>query len=91
MINARKELKQKLDRLSTEQLDSVCQFVEFLQYRQEPMIPKNSITNKDIDRVFASYRHQKEQRPVTIVRNKFVVPEEFSEPLSDEVLDLFEP
>lgn len=90
MINTRKELEQKLDRLSSEQLNSVCQFVEFLEYKKEPT-PKNSLTNQDIEQIFASYRQQKKQRIASFAKNDTIVSEELSEPLSDEFLDLFEP
>lgn len=39
---------QKLDKLSTEQLNSVCQFVEFLEYQQQPLDLENPQTNEEI-------------------------------------------
>ena len=98
MIDTRKELEKKLDKLSIEQLNSVCQFVEFLEYKQKPANPKNSLTNKDIERVFDSYRQQNsqqnsqqnKQRFVSLAKSNFNVREDLSEPLPDEFLDLFE-
>jgi hypothetical protein len=37
---------EKLNNLSTEVLNSVCQFVEFLEYRQHPIELKNPTTNE---------------------------------------------
>ncbi|MGK7894370.1 MAG: DUF2281 domain-containing protein [Xenococcus sp. (in: cyanobacteria)] len=91
MTNIREELAQKLDKLSTEQLKSVCQFVEFLEYQQQSVTKETPITNEDIDRIVESYRQQNKRRPIGLAKGEFTVPDDFNDPLPDEILDLFEP
>lgn len=91
MTNIREELAQKLDKLSTEQLKSVCQFVEFLEYQQQSVTTETPITNEDIDRIVESYRQQNKRRPIGLAKGEFTVPDDFNDPLPDEILDLFEP
>ena len=91
MIHSTEELQQKLARLSPEQLNAVSQFVEFLEYKQQPAKSETPMTNEDIDRVIASYRRENKQRPIGLAKGEFVVPEDFNDPLPDEILDLFEP
>ncbi len=91
MTNIREELARKLDKLSTEQLNSVCQFVEFLEYKQQSGTIETPITNEDIDRIVESYRRQNKPLPIGLAKGEFVVPDDFNDPLPDEILDLFEP
>ena len=91
MTYTKKELQQKLEQLSAEQLNSVGQFVEFLEYKQQPVESKTPMTNEDIDRVVESYRRENKQRPIGLAKGEFVVPDDFNDPLPDEILDLFEP
>ena len=58
MTNIREELARKLDKLSPEQLNSVRQFVEFLEYQQQSLTTETPITNEDIDRIVESYRQE---------------------------------
>ncbi len=90
MIYNTEELQQKLARLSPEQLNAVGQFVEFLEYKQQPA-KSDPMTNEDIDRVVASYRQQNKPLPIGLAKGEFVVPEDFNDPLPDDILDLFEP
>ncbi|MDJ0900003.1 MAG: DUF2281 domain-containing protein [Xenococcus sp. MO_188.B8] len=91
MTNIREELARKLDKLSPEQLNSVRQFVEFLEYQQQSVTTETPITNEDIDRIVESYRQQNKSRPIGLAKGEFVVPDDFNDPLPDEILDLFEP
>ena len=91
MTNIREELARKLDKLSPEQLNSVRQFVEFLEYQQQSVTTETPITNEDIDRIVESYRQQNKSRPIGLAKGEFVVPDNFNDPLPDEILDLFEP
>ena len=91
MTNIREELAQKLDKLSTGQLNSVHQFVEFLEYKQQPVTSETPLTNEDIDRIVESYRKQNKPLPIGLAQGEFVVPDDFNDPLPDEILDLFEP
>ena len=91
MTNIREELARKLDKLSTEQLNSVCQFVEFLEYNQQSVTTETPITNEDIDRIVESYRRQNKPLPIGLAKGEFVTPDDFNDPLPDEILDLFEP
>ena len=91
MTNIREELAQKLDKLSTKQLKSVCQFVEFLEYKQQSVTTETSITNEDIDKIVESYRKQNKPLPICLAKGEFTVPDDFNDPLPDEILDLFEP
>ena len=91
MTNIREELNRKLDNLSTEQLSSVYQLVESLEYEQQPKQDELPVTNEDIDRIVESYRKQNKKRPIGLAKGEFVVPDDFNDPLPDEILDLFEP
>lgn len=91
MIYTTEKLQQKLARLSPEQLNAVGQFVEFLEYKEQPSKSETPITNEDIDRVVATYRRENKPLPIGLAKGEFVVPEDFNDPLPDEILDLFEP
>jgi hypothetical protein len=82
---------QKLNSLSIEELNSVCQFVEFLEYRQYTIDLENPTTNEEIDKVVEIYRQQNKLLPIGLAKGEFIVPDDFNEPLPDEILDLFEP
>lgn len=81
---------QKLNKLSIEQLSSVYQFVEFLEYQQKPIAQENPQTNEEIDRIVESYRQLHLPRPSGLAKGEFIVPDNFNAPLPDEILDLFE-
>ncbi|AFZ35085.1 hypothetical protein Sta7437_1518 [Stanieria cyanosphaera PCC 7437] len=91
MTNIREELNRKLNNLSPEQLNSVCEFVEFLEYKQQPVKTEKPITNEDIDKIVESYRQQNKPLPIGLAKGEFLVPDDFNDPLPDEILDLFEP
>lgn len=85
MIDIREKLERKLDKLSTEQLNSVCQFIEFLEYKQEPVATKTPITNEEIDRIFESYHQQNRHRPISLAKIKLAIRDESNAPLADQV------
>jgi hypothetical protein len=89
MTSIREELDHKLNNLSPEQLDSVRQFVESIEPQQPSGNTEYPLTNEDIDRVVESYRQQNKQRPIGLAKGEFTVPDDFNEPLPDEILDLF--
>lgn len=89
MTSIREELNRKLNNLSPEQLDSVRQFVDSLEARQSVAEPEYPLTNEDIDRVVKFYRQQNKQRPIGLAKGEFTVPDDFNDPLPDEILDLF--
>lgn len=88
MTNTREELNRKLNNLSSEQLNSVYQFVESLEHEQ-PMQNEIPVTNEDIDRVVESYRRQNKPLPIGLAKGEFTIPDDFNDPLPDEILDLF--
>ena len=51
MNNIRAELERKLNNLSLEQFNSVCEFVESLEYKKQPKKIKHPETNEDIDKI----------------------------------------
>jgi hypothetical protein len=89
MTSIREELDRKLNNLSPEQLDSVRQFVKSLEHQPLPTDPDYPLTNEDIDRIVESYRQQNKQRPIGLAKGEFSVPDDFNDPLPDEILDLF--
>lgn len=89
MTSTREELDRKLNNLSPEQLDSVRQFVESLEHQPPSADTDYPLTNEDIDRIVESYRQQNKQRPIGLAKGEFVVPDDFNDPLPDEILDLF--
>jgi membrane protein implicated in regulation of membrane protease activity len=78
-----KELGASLSNLSTQQLSLVHQFINTLKE-----IPE---TNEDIDRLVEHHRQQNKLLPIGLAKEKFTVPDDFDDPLPDEILDLFEP
>jgi mRNA-degrading endonuclease RelE of RelBE toxin-antitoxin system len=51
MTSIREELDHKLNNLSSEQLDSIRQFVESLEHQTPPVDPDYPLTNENIDRI----------------------------------------
>ena len=89
MTSIREELDRKLNNLSPEQLDSVRQFVESLEHQPVPADPDYPLTNEEIDRIVESYRQQNKPLPIGLAKGEFTVPDDFNDPLPDEILDLF--
>jgi hypothetical protein len=89
MTGIREELDRKLNNLSPEQLDSVRQFVESMEHQQASANQEYPLTNEDIDRIIESYRQQNKPLPIGLAKGEFTVPDDFNEPLPDEILDLF--
>ncbi len=104
MSKIREELDRKLNNLSPEQLNSVCQFVEFLEYKQhaiktehkedlteedEANLPYPPVTNEDIDRIVEFYRRHNKSLLIGLAKGEFTVPDDFNDPLPDEILDSF--
>ena len=89
MTNIREELNRKLNNLSPEQLNSVHKFVESLTSKKT-LTTEQPLTNEDIDRIRESYRQQNKLLPIGLAKGEFTVPEDFNDPLPDEILDLFE-
>lgn len=89
MNNIRAELDRKLNNLSSEELNSVCQFVDFLKYLQQSETIEHPETNEDIDRIVESYRRQNKPLPIGLAKGEFTVPDDFNDPLPDEIVDLF--
>lgn len=89
MTSIREKLDQKLNNLSPEQLNSVHQFVESMEHQLTPISPDYPLTNEDIDRVVESYRQQNKPLPIGLAEGKLNIPDDFNDPLPDEILDLF--
>ena len=89
MTSIREELDRKLNNLSPEQLDSVSQFVDSLEHQPTPISSDYSLTNEDIDRIVKTYRQQNKLLPIGLAKGEFTVPDDFNDPLPDEILDLF--
>ena len=86
MTSIRKKLDSKLNNLSPEQLDSVHRFVESIE---QDAIPINPESNEDIDRIVESYRQQNKLLPIGLAKGRLNIPDDFNDPLPDEILDLF--
>ena len=89
MTSIREELDRKLNNLSPEQLDTVHRFVESIEHKKSPADSEYPLTNEDIDRVVESYRQQNKPLPIGLAKGQFTVPDDFNDPLPDEILDLF--
>lgn len=81
----RDRLHQKLEQLSIEQLNSVWQFVQFLDDKQKSIEIESSTTNEEIDKIVESYRQQNKLLPIGLAKGEFVVPDDFNDPLPDEI------
>jgi hypothetical protein len=66
--------------------------VTFLHSEQpEPIISSSKIlTNEEIDLILSTYRQENRTRPLGLCKGKFITPDNFNEPLPDEILALFE-
>ena len=89
MASIREKLDQKLNNLSPEQLDSVHKFVESMEHRSTQVNSEYSLSNEDIDRIVESYRQQNKPLPIGLAKSKLNIPDDFNDPLPDEILDLF--
>ena len=89
MTSIREKLDRKLNNLSPEQLDLVHQYVESLEHQHSSPKPKYPSTNEDIDAIVESYRQQNKQRPIGLAKGEFNIPDNFNDPLPDEILNLF--
>lgn len=89
MTSIREKLDRKLNNLSPEQLDTVHQFVESLEHEQPSADTEYPLTNEDIDRVVESYRQQNKPLPIGLAKGQLNIPDDFNDPLPDEILDLF--
>lgn len=105
MASIRQKIDSKLNNLSPEQLNSVCQFVESIEQEKASNIEPSRRsasnpedyehlknlpeTNEDIDRVVESLRKQNKLSPIGLAEGEFTVPDDFNDPLPDEILDLF--
>ena len=87
----KKELNHKLNKLSIEQLNSVYKFVDSLLSKEQHKKQEIPVTNEDIDRVVESYRKQNKPLPIGLAKGELTIPDDFNDPLPDEILDLFEP
>ena len=90
MTSIREELDQKLNKLASEKLNSVHQFEESLATKTQPEKIEQPITNEDIDRIVESYKKQGKKSPIGLAKGQFTIPDDFNDPLPDEILDLFE-
>ncbi len=89
MTSIREELDRKLNNLSAKQLDLVCQFVQSLEHQLPSAASDYPLTNEDIDRIVESYRLQNKPLPIGLAKGEFTVPDDFNDPLPDDILDLF--
>jgi hypothetical protein len=48
------------------------------------------LSNEEIDKILQIYRQENKLRPSGLCKGEFVVPDDFNEPLPDEILALFE-
>ena len=65
--------------------------VTFLNPAQSESNPSEEVlTNEEIDKMLQMYRQENKLRPLGLAKGEFVVPDDFNEPLPDEILDLFE-
>lgn len=48
------------------------------------------LSNDEIDKIIQIYHQENKLRPLGLCKGEFVVPDDFNEPLPDEILELFE-
>ena len=73
----------KLEHLSSEQLNSVWQFVQSLE--SEKVLTDNEV----IDAILKTYQQNNKKRPLGLCEGEFIVPDNFNEPLPDEIIESF--
>lgn len=64
--------------------------MESLATKAQPEHIEKLLTNEDINRIVESYRRQGKKLPIGLAKGQFTVPDDFNDPLPDEILDLFE-
>ena len=89
MTSIREKLDQKLNNLSSQQLYSVHQFVESIEHQSTQVDSEYPLTNEDIDKIVESYRQQNKSLPIGLAKSKLNIPDDFNDPLPDEIIDLF--
>ncbi|MTJ46569.1 DUF2281 domain-containing protein [Dolichospermum sp. UHCC 0259] len=65
--------------------------VTFLNSEQSQSIVSSShiLTNEEIEQILENYRQENKTRPLGLCKGEFTVPNNFNEPLPDEILELF--
>jgi hypothetical protein len=53
-------------------------------------LKKGMQSNDDIEAMLQLYRQENRLRPIGLAKGEFIVPDDFNEPLPDEILELFE-
>jgi hypothetical protein len=48
------------------------------------------LSNEEIERTLQMYRQANKSRPLGLCKGEFLIPDDFNEPLPDEILALFE-
>ena len=61
-----------------------------MESQRQSIHPQHPITNEDIDKIQRSYRRQNKPLPIGLAKGEFTVPNDFNDPLPDEILDLFD-
>ena len=63
--------------------------MESLEHQPIKVDSDYPLTNEDIDRIVESYRQQNKSLPIGLAKDRINVPDDFNDPLPDEILDLF--
>lgn len=80
----------------TEKPDDIPQntkvIVTFLNPVQSNSVNKDHqvLTNEEIDLILETYSQENKPRPHGLCKGEFITPNDFNEPLPDEILALFE-
>ena len=62
---------------------------QYLINSNQELDPNHPLDNTDIQRICQFLSQSQQSRPVGLAQNEFTVPDDFNDPLPDEIIDLF--
>jgi len=62
---------------------------EYLRKNHQELEPQNPLSNKEIDIICEYLKHQNKPRPTIETETKINVPDNFNDPLPNDILNLF--
>jgi len=72
-------------------IENLLQKWQYLINNNQELEPNQPLENGDIQRICQFLSQSQECRPVGLAHNEFTVPDNFNDPLPDEIIDLFYP
>ncbi len=69
--------------------ENLLQKWQYLIKNNQELKPDQPLENNDIQQICQFLSQSHESRPIGLAHNEFTVPDDFNDPLPDEIIDLF--